>query len=238
MWATMEHHEPSVFTDSNEDGIARVKLGGYAFFMESASIEYTTQKECDLTKVGDLLDSKAYGIGMPMSELVWHWWYLLLSKSLFPDSPFRDNINEAILKLKERRIVQELRERWWITNNYKVVNGKPEFCEKESDENKDTLDIDHVRGVFLILMIGIGLASLVGILEFMWNVRKVSISQKVSQWQTAGQKSTANGFNCNWCFHLDHTVRGVSQWIGVCMQSLDQPQTSRRSTRLRVAVIW
>lgn len=35
--------------------------------MESASIEYTIRKECDLTRIGNLLDSKSYGIGMPMS---------------------------------------------------------------------------------------------------------------------------------------------------------------------------
>lgn len=70
MWATMEHIEPSVFVKSNEEGIQRVKQSnrGYAFFMESATIDYITQKECELTRVGEWLDSKAYGIGMPMSK--------------------------------------------------------------------------------------------------------------------------------------------------------------------------
>lgn len=69
MWATMEHAEPSVFVDSNEDGIQRVKQSnrGYAFLMESATIDYITQRECNLTRIGNWLDSKAYGIGMPMS---------------------------------------------------------------------------------------------------------------------------------------------------------------------------
>lgn len=39
----------------------------YAFFMESSSIKYITHRECNLTQVGDLLDAKEYGIGMPMS---------------------------------------------------------------------------------------------------------------------------------------------------------------------------
>lgn len=70
MWATMEHTEPSVFVESNEEGIERVKQSGrtYAFLMESATIEYITQTECNLTRVGGWLDSKAYGIGMPMSK--------------------------------------------------------------------------------------------------------------------------------------------------------------------------
>lgn len=66
----MEHIEPSVFVESNEEGIQRVKQSnrGYAFLMESATIDYITQKECNLTRVGEWLDSKAYGIGMPMSK--------------------------------------------------------------------------------------------------------------------------------------------------------------------------
>lgn len=69
MWSAMEHFEPSVFFEGNEEGIARVKRDKrtFAFFMESSTTDYITQKECDLVKVGNKLDSKAYGIGMPMS---------------------------------------------------------------------------------------------------------------------------------------------------------------------------
>lgn len=37
--------------------------------MESTSIEYTTERHCDLQQVGDLLDSKSYGIGMKHGRL-------------------------------------------------------------------------------------------------------------------------------------------------------------------------
>lgn len=68
MWARMEHFEPSVFVQGNEEGIARVKQSNnYAFLMESSTIDYITQRECNLTRIGGWLDSKAYGIGMPMS---------------------------------------------------------------------------------------------------------------------------------------------------------------------------
>lgn len=51
-------------------GRDRVKRSGrmYAFFMESAPIKYITHRECNLTQVGGLLDSKEYGIGMPVSK--------------------------------------------------------------------------------------------------------------------------------------------------------------------------
>lgn len=69
MWAVMESAEPSVFTDSNLEGEERVAKGNrmYAFLMESSSIEYITERNCNLTRVGGLLDSKGYGIAMPVS---------------------------------------------------------------------------------------------------------------------------------------------------------------------------
>ena len=45
---------------SNDDGIQKVidDEGKYAFFMESASIEYIVERKCKVTQVGGLLDNK------------------------------------------------------------------------------------------------------------------------------------------------------------------------------------
>lgn len=60
MWAAMEAQRPTVFTSSNQEGVERVikGKGSYAFLMESTSIEYTVERNCDLTQVGGMLDSK------------------------------------------------------------------------------------------------------------------------------------------------------------------------------------
>lgn len=62
--------EPSVFAEDNSEGVARVKKekGLYAFLMESSMIEYHCNRNCNLTKIGGLLDSKGYGIAMPVSK--------------------------------------------------------------------------------------------------------------------------------------------------------------------------
>ena len=62
----------TVFVSNNEEGVNRVKKskGLYAFFMESTSIEYQVERNCDLQKVGDNLDSKGYGIGLPQGEYI------------------------------------------------------------------------------------------------------------------------------------------------------------------------
>lgn len=70
MWAAMESTRPSVFTKSNDEGRDRVLKGRglYAFLMESTSLEYITERYCELTQIGGLLDSKGYGVAMPVSK--------------------------------------------------------------------------------------------------------------------------------------------------------------------------
>ena len=45
---------------SNEEGINRVKStdGKYAFFMESSSIQYIIERDCEVTQIGQRLDTK------------------------------------------------------------------------------------------------------------------------------------------------------------------------------------
>ena len=40
----------------------QIFAGQYAFLMESNSIQYQTERNCELTQIGGLLDSKGYGI--------------------------------------------------------------------------------------------------------------------------------------------------------------------------------
>lgn len=65
MWEFMESKSPSVFVKSYEDGVKRVLEGDYAFLMESTMLDYAVQRDCNLTQIGGLLDSKGYGIATP-----------------------------------------------------------------------------------------------------------------------------------------------------------------------------
>jgi hypothetical protein len=65
MWIAMENAKPSVFTKSNIEGVERVRQGGYAYIMESLTLEYNLEKYCDLMQVGGHLDSKGYGLALP-----------------------------------------------------------------------------------------------------------------------------------------------------------------------------
>lgn len=67
MYTYMSNH-PELLTASNNEGQERVKSDNYAFLMESSSIEYIVERECDVTQVGGLLDDKGYGIMMRKSK--------------------------------------------------------------------------------------------------------------------------------------------------------------------------
>ncbi|EGW06603.1 Glutamate receptor, ionotropic kainate 4 [Cricetulus griseus] len=105
MWNYMYSKQPSVFVKSTEEGIARVLNSNYAFLLESTMNEYYRQRNCNLTQIGGLLDTKGYGIGMPVGSV------------------FRDEFDLAILQLQENNRLEILKRKWW-------EGGK---CPKEED---------------------------------------------------------------------------------------------------------
>lgn len=54
------------------EGVKRVQdsKGLYAFLMESSTIEFFTERKCDLTQIGGLIDSKGYGIAMRPGKII------------------------------------------------------------------------------------------------------------------------------------------------------------------------
>ncbi|XP_068223506.1 glutamate receptor ionotropic, kainate 2-like [Palaemon carinicauda] len=162
MFSFMESQNPSVYTKSNEEGVKRVQKGDgqYAYMMESSSIEYITERYCDLTQVGGPLDSKSYGIALP------------------PGSPYRTLINSAVLKLQEMGRLHALKRRWW---KEKRGGGTCEADESKSSSKANELGLSNVGGVFVVLLAGMGLASVAAVCEFVWKSRKLAIEEHEKQ---------------------------------------------------------
>ena len=66
----MQSNPDASFVSSNEEGISRVLNKDYAYLMESPLIDYAIQKDCNLTQIGGLLDSKGYGIATQLGKLI------------------------------------------------------------------------------------------------------------------------------------------------------------------------
>lgn len=71
--------------------------------------------------------------------------------------------------------MQELKTTWWE----KKGGG---LCKKEETEevNSGELGLANVGGVFFVLLCGCGASFFIAICEFLWNVRKVAVTEKVS----------------------------------------------------------
>ncbi|XP_076288943.1 glutamate receptor ionotropic, kainate 2 isoform X7 [Lasioglossum baleicum] len=149
MWRFMENKKPSVFVPTYEEGIQRVLQGDYAFLMESTMLDYIVQRDCNLTQIGGLLDSKGYGIATPMG------------------SPWRDKISLAILELQEKGEIQMLYDKWWKSPGDTCMR-----TEKGKESKANSLGVDNIGGVFVVLLCGLAFAVLIAIFEFCYNSRR------------------------------------------------------------------
>ncbi|XP_039620132.1 glutamate receptor ionotropic, kainate 4 isoform X1 [Polypterus senegalus] len=146
MWNFMHSKQPSVFVKSTEEGIARVLNSNYAYLLESTMNEYYRQRNCNLTQIGGLLDTKGYGIGMPLGSV------------------YRDEFDLAILKLQEENRLEILKRKWW-------EGGK---CPKEEDHRAKGLGMENIGGIFVVLVCGLLVAIFMAVLEFIWMLRRSS----------------------------------------------------------------
>ncbi|XP_054620044.1 glutamate receptor ionotropic, kainate 5-like isoform X3 [Dunckerocampus dactyliophorus] len=152
MWTYMHSKQPSVFVKTTEDGIARVLNSRYAFLMESTMNEYYRRLDCNLTQIGDLLDTKGYGIGMPLG------------------SPYRQQITLGVLQLQESNRLEVLKRRWWEGGH----------CPKEEDHRATGLGMENIGGIFVVLMCGLITAVMVAIMEFVWSTHRTVQTDEVS----------------------------------------------------------
>ncbi|XP_060661306.1 glutamate receptor ionotropic, kainate 2 isoform X1 [Drosophila nasuta] len=148
MWRIMDNKRQLAFTTTYEDGIRRVNQGNYAFLMESTMLDYIVQRDCNLTQIGGLLDTKGYGIATPKG------------------SPWRDKISLAILELQEKGDIQMLYDKWWKNTD--------ETCKRKSSNKHskaNALGLESIGGVFVVLIAGILIAFIVALSEFLINFR-------------------------------------------------------------------
>ncbi|XP_054556312.1 glutamate receptor ionotropic, kainate 1 isoform X2 [Talpa occidentalis] len=144
MWAFMGSRQQTALVKNSDEGIQRALTTDYALLMESTSIEYVTQRNCNLTQIGGLIDSKGYGVGTPIG------------------SPYRDKITIAILQLQEEGKLHMMKEKWWRGNG----------CPEEDSKEASALGVENIGGIFIVLAAGLVLSVFVAIGEFIYKSRK------------------------------------------------------------------
>ncbi|XP_068617322.1 glutamate receptor ionotropic, kainate 2-like [Battus philenor] len=136
---------------TNDIGVAKSENETYAFFMESTSLEYYKERHCDLLQIGDLLDSKSYGIGMKKG------------------SPYKKYIDYGLLKLKETGDIQKLKNIWW---KEKRGGGK---CGIKRDEEQKQLGLKNMLGAFVVLGVGCLIGLFISIIDMLWGIFKRTV---------------------------------------------------------------
>ncbi|KAM5145914.1 glutamate receptor 3 isoform 1-T1 [Mantella aurantiaca] len=175
MWSYMKSAEPSVFTKTTDDGVARVRKskGKFAFLLESTMNEYIEQrKPCDTMKVGGNLDSKGYGVATPKG------------------SALRNAVNLAVLKLNEQGLLDKLKNKWWYDKGECGSGGG------DSKDKTSALSLSNVAGVFYILVGGLGLAMMVALIEFCYKSRaeskRMTLTKNAQNFKPPPATSTQN----------------------------------------------
>uniref|UniRef100_A0A8C6K945 Glutamate ionotropic receptor kainate type subunit 3 n=1 Tax=Nothobranchius furzeri TaxID=105023 RepID=A0A8C6K945_NOTFU len=146
MWAFMSSRPRTSLVKSIEDGIQRVLKSDYALITESTTIDYVTRRNCNLTQVGGIIDSKGYGIGTPLG------------------SPYRDKISIAILSILEDGLLHILKEKWWSGSS----------CLDEEHRETGPMGIQNLGGIFIVLASGLVVSVFVAIAEFVYKLRKTA----------------------------------------------------------------
>ncbi|EDW49637.1 GM23173 [Drosophila sechellia] len=147
---------PEMLMENNQQGVDKVKSGTkYAFLMESTSIEFNTVRECNLTKVGDPLDEKGYGIAM-----VKNW-------------PYRDKFNKALLELQEQGVLARLKNKWWNEVGAGVCSAK------SNKDGPSELGVDNLSGIYVVLVIGSIISIIISILCWCYFVYKKARNYEV-----------------------------------------------------------
>merc|ERR1712025_931935 len=100
--------------------------------------------------MGGELDSKSYGIGLKKN------------------SPYTKQINQAILKLQENGVMHKLKIKWWKQRGAKNCQAL-----RNAPKGARPLNLANVMGAFLVLILGIGMAIITAVFEFLWKSRKV-----------------------------------------------------------------
>ena len=108
IWTKMKSTRNS-FTQSNLEGIERVRKGKYAYILSSAIAEYMVERSpCDLRMVDKFLMRRYYSFAFPeCSELL-------------------PAFNKGINYLTRTNVINELYQKWWIENG--ECNSASTYC--------------------------------------------------------------------------------------------------------------
>ncbi|KAL0108697.1 hypothetical protein PUN28_014089 [Cardiocondyla obscurior] len=124
----------------------------FAFIGDATTVKYLTMTNCDLTQVGEEFSRKPYAIAVQQG------------------SPLKDQFNNAILILLNKRRLEKLKDKWWKHNPVK------QNCDLENSQS-DGISIHNIGGVFLVIFVGIIFACFTLAFEYWYYRHRAKVSE-------------------------------------------------------------
>ncbi|KAM9859334.1 putative glutamate receptor [Aulostomus maculatus] len=146
-----EHMERTKsFVSSMDEGVQRAKEGNFAFIGESVSLDLAVARHCELVRAHEVIGMRGYSIAAPLG------------------SPIIKNLSVAILQLSEAGELAYLQSKWWASS---CIADKAKTA---------ALQPHSLKGMFLVLSLGLVLGTLLAVLELSSRSRKSAAVQRKS----------------------------------------------------------
>ena len=124
------------------EGVSKVYEGKFVFIDETRAMEYNMNGACNIMRIGAEFHTFDYAFGLPKN------------------SPFSNLINQQVVRLRELAFFEDLWDKWSTSG---IDPAKQ--CPKNIGSN-DSLGFQSVKGIFMILVIGLVFSVLAIIGEF------------------------------------------------------------------------
>ncbi|XP_018787692.1 PREDICTED: ionotropic receptor 25a [Bactrocera latifrons] len=144
MWQAMQEAQlPATLEEAVERVRNSTSATGFAFLGDATDIRYLVMTNCDLQIVGEEFSRKPYAIAVQQG------------------SHLKDQFNNAILTLLNKRQLEKFKEKWWKNDETQAKCDKPE-------DQSDGISIHNIGGVFIVIFVGIGMACITLVFEYWW----------------------------------------------------------------------
>ncbi|OWF54150.1 Glutamate receptor ionotropic, kainate 3 [Mizuhopecten yessoensis] len=145
MWTVMKLTEKESLVSNRMDGVNKVLAGdfktGYAFIDDGLFNDYYASKYCGMESIDQRFGEKHFSMGFPKG------------------APYKDDINRALLKLKEDGVMDALKSKWWEpASNCSTVES-----DQSGVKTSGELELENMVGVFIVLGCSVTLGVLVEI---------------------------------------------------------------------------
>ncbi|XP_046375618.1 glutamate receptor ionotropic, kainate 2-like isoform X1 [Haliotis rufescens] len=144
MWAFMKLKEEQTMLSNTTKIIELVKDGKYAFIADRVVNDYHALQHCGLESIEQNFGQKDFSLGFPRG------------------APYKDDVNRALLSLKEEGKLDTLTKKWWKSRTNCTGDSKTRSIK---DKTTKELELTNMFGVFIVLGSFVVLSVIVEIIE-------------------------------------------------------------------------